>query len=132
MSKYEIVDGKLKRKMSIFWWTQRWTHLFFIARELTSLCVAYTAIFLMFFVRAINNGPEAYASFMEAMKSPLFIVIHLFVAGGLIFHTITWLNLAPKAMVIKLGKRRVPKEMILAANYGGWLVVSLIIIWFLI
>jgi len=133
MSKnYYIENGKLKKKIPIWWWTHRRSHLFFIARELTSLCVAYFALFLLFLARAIKSGPESYTDFTESITSPIFIIIHLFVLGGLLFHTITWLNLAPKATVIKIGKKTIPSSMILAANYGGWIAVSGVLVWILL
>ena len=51
---------------------------------------------------------------------------------GLIYHSITWFNLAPKAIVVKIGKHRVPDILIMLSNYIGWLVISVIIGWFLI
>jgi fumarate reductase subunit C len=49
--------------------------------------------------------------------------------GGLIFHSITWFNLAPKAMVIKLGDKPIPGIIIALMNYGGWVAISLFFVW---
>lgn len=119
-----------KRKMPIFWWTQRTSHLIFIARELTSMAVAYLAILLLFLIRAISSGEEAYFEFIDLLKSPLMIVLSLFVFGGLLFHSISWFNLAPKAIVIKVGKTRIPGFIIALSNYIGWLIISIVIVWF--
>ena len=40
----------------------------------------------------------------------------------------TWFNLAPQAMVVKVAGRRIPGALIAGANYGGWIVVSLAIL----
>ena len=36
-----------------------------------------------------------------------------------VFHAITWFNLAPKAMVVRVGNTRVPGLLIAASNYAG-------------
>jgi fumarate reductase subunit C len=48
---------------------------------------------------------------------------------ALLFHTVTWLNLAPKAIVLHLGGRRLPDAAVLAAHYAAWLVVSAAVVW---
>lgn len=121
-----------KAKMSIFWWTERLSHFRFIMRELTSLTVAFFAVVFIFYLRSLAQGPEAYAQFLEKLQSPVFIVLHILALGGLIFHSITWFNLAPKAMVVKVGKKHLPDGLIITANYAGWLIISLLIIWFFI
>lgn len=121
-----------KNKMSILWWTQRLSYIHFILRELTSLSVAFFAIVFLFLIRALSNGPEAYAAYLEVLRSPLMIVLHIIAFAGLIFHSITWFNLAPKAMVIKVGKNQVPGTLIILANYAGWIVISIVIAWFLL
>ena len=129
--KFEIIDGRLKKKMSIWWWTKKWSHLFFIGRELTSLCVAYTALFILFLIKSIEKGQGSYEKFMETLRSPFFILLHIIVLGGLLWHTISWLNLAPKAVVLKLGKKIVPGGIILFMNYAGWIVISAGLVWLL-
>jgi fumarate reductase subunit C len=49
-----------------------------------------------------------------------------------LFHAVTWFNLAPKAMVMRLGGKRVPGFMIAGSNYAGWAVVSIGIAWILL
>jgi fumarate reductase subunit C len=117
-----------KRRMNIFWWANRWIHVKFIARELTSVCVAVYAIVLLFYVRAIATGSEAFDKILEIMQSPLVIAMHILLLGGLLFHSITWFNLAPKAMVIKLGDKNVPGVVIALMNYAGWVVISVVLV----
>jgi len=46
-----------------------------------------------------------------------------------LYHSITWFNLSPKAMVVRLGRFRVPDLMIAGGNYAAWFVISGIIAW---
>ena len=50
-----------------------------------------------------------------------------------VFHAITWFNLAPQAMVVRVGGTRVPGSLIAGSNYlawvdgvgvGGWLLLG--------
>lgn len=120
------------RKIPIFWWTRRWVDLRFVLRELTSVCVAICCMIFLFYVRSILLGPEAYAAFLDFMKSPFMIALNVVLLPGLIFHTITWLNLAPKAMVIKVGSTRIPDLLIVLANYAGWAAVSAGLVWLML
>jgi fumarate reductase subunit C len=120
--------GAYRTRTPIFWWTHRWIHFRFILRELTSLCVAYATVLTIYFVRGILLGPAYYAEFLARMARPGWLVFHVVVLGGLLFHSITWFHLAPRAMVVKLGGRRVPGGAILLGNYLGWAAVSLVVV----
>ena len=45
------------------------------------------------------------------------------------FHAVTWFNLAPKAMVVDMGGRRLPAAVVAGANYAAWAVVSAVLAW---
>ena len=121
-----------KKKMPVLWWTKRASYLRFVTRELTSLAVAYFSIILLFLIRSISQGEGSYHQFIASLKSPTMTLLSMIALFGLIYHSITWFNLAPKAIVVKIGKHRVPDILIMLSNYIGWLVISVIIGWFLI
>jgi fumarate reductase subunit C len=126
-------QSKLYMKVvPILWWTRRWVDIRFITRELTSVFVAAYAIIFLFYVRAVGQGPEAFAQFSEKLKSPLFLVFHCIALVALLYHSVTWFNLAPKAMVIKVGDKKIPGVVIAGMNYVGWAFISLAILWFVL
>lgn len=120
------------RKMSIFWWTNRMPYVKFIVRELTSVFVAAYAILLMVKIHAISQGPEAWESLLASFSVPLSITLHAVILGFLIFHSITWFMLAPSAMVVKVGKKRLPGTAIILANFLMWIVLSAGIAWLIL
>ena len=120
------------KPMPIFWWTKKWSHVLFILRELTSFGVAFFAIIIVLYVNAINQGPESYASFQSWLQSPYVIILNSIAFALAVYHSITWFNLAPKAMVIKLGKWRVPGYIISGLNYAAWIVLSGTIVWLIL
>lgn len=118
-----------RRSMPIFWWVRSWAYIGFIVRELTSVAVAYCAILLILLYRALQSGPEAYAGLMSALTHPLMIALNLLALLAVLFHSITWFNLSPKALVFRFGKWRVPDLMVAGGNYAGWFFVSAVILW---
>lgn len=121
-----------KIRIPIFWWVHKWAHIKFITRELTSVFVASYAIVLLFQIRALAQGPEAYANFLAWLKTPVSIVFHAIAFLFVVFHSITWFNLAPKALVLRLGNNRVPDMVIAALNYLAWGICSIVIAWIML
>ena len=121
----------VKRK-PIFWWTHKWSHFRFILRELTSVAVAFYSLIIVFQFRALKSGPEAYENFILWMKSPTAIVLNMVAFIFALYHSITWFNLAPKAMVIRIGVNKVPGSIISGMNYVAWFAVSIAIGWILL
>jgi fumarate reductase subunit C len=132
-SEYKLYHPKWHRmRMPIFWWLGKLSYTKFIARELTSLAVGYAAIMLLVQVWVLSRGRDAYERFIGWLQSPLALSLHTLVLLVLLFHTITWLNLAPKALVVRVGGRRMPEEAILFAHYAGWVAATLLVIWYLL
>lgn len=111
----------------IFWWVKRFADILFICRELTSIAVAYSVILLVIIYRALLTGPESYAALMGTLKEPFWITVNAFALAAVLYHTYTWFAAAPRAIVVRLGKWRVPDLMIIGGNYAAWIVVSALI-----
>lgn len=118
--------------MPIFWWVRKKPYVHFIVRELTSIFVAAYAVVLMVQLRALNRGPEAYEELMSFFATPFSIVLHMIILVAVIFHSITWFQLAPTAMVVKVGKNRIPGSLIITANFLMWIVLSVGIAWLIL
>ena len=115
--------------MPIFWWVRRWIHARFILRELTSIFVAGYALVYLLQIRALGMGPEAYGRFLQMLQSPLSIALHAISLIFVLYHSITWFNLAPRALALRVGGRRVPDWVIAGINFIGWIGVSAALIW---
>jgi fumarate reductase subunit C len=101
-------------------------------RELTSVFVAGFALVTLWQVRALAQGPEAYAAFLARLRSPLFLVVNGLGFVAMLFHAITWFNLAPRAMVVRLGGRRLPDWSVAGINYLAWITLSAAVAWLLV
>ena len=118
--------------VSVYWWLGQWRYLKFILRELSSLFVASFVVITLLQVRALRNGPEAYSRFQHWLQSPWVIALNFVSFLFVVFHTITWFNLAPRAMPIRVRGKRLPEFLVAAPNYAIWLVASVVVAWFVL
>ncbi len=121
-----------RTRVSTYWWSREWDYLKFILRELSSIFVAYFVVILLLQIRALVNGPLAYTAFQEWLRSPLLVMLNTVSFFFVLFHTITWFNLAPKAMVVRLRGKRVSSQLIVAINYLAWLTTSVVLAWLIL
>jgi fumarate reductase subunit C len=113
-----------RRRVSVWWWLQSRSYTGFVLRELTSVFVALFALVLLGEIRALARGPEAYARFLARLQSPPFLALNAVALLFVLVHSVTWFNLAPKAMVVRLGGKRLPDIFVAGANYAAWIVLS--------
>jgi fumarate reductase subunit C len=119
-------------RMSTYWWLQRRTYLLFILRELSSIFVAWFVVFLLLVARAVGQGEQEYQRFLDWAGNPWVVLLNVVALAFVLLHAVTWLNLTPKAMVVRLGRRRVPGSWIAASAYATWAVVSAVVAWLVI
>jgi len=120
-----------RKRTPIFWWLEKGSSVHFIVRELTSLGVAYSAVLLVVTVAAVRSGEAAYGRLSGWLASPWAIGWHALLLATLLYHSFTWLHLAPKAMLVKLGGKKVPGSAILAGHYAAWIAGSALVVWLL-
>jgi len=119
-----------RRPVSVYWWIGQRQYLKFILRELSSVFVAIFVVETLFQLSALKAGPQAYAAFQATLASPWMIALNLVCILFVLFHTITWFNLAPSAMPVRLGGKRVPAALVAAPSYVMWVVISAAVYWF--
>jgi fumarate reductase subunit C len=118
-----------RRNMSVWWWLKNRAYLKFVVRELTSVFVAFFALLYLWQLRALAQGPDAYAQFMARLKTPLFLTVNVVALVFVLYHTITWFNLTPTAMVVRVRGKRVPDKIVAGSNYVVWVLVSAVVAW---
>ena len=119
-------------RVSTYWWLTRWAYFRFILRELSSVFVAWIVVMTLLQIRALTRGPADYAEFQNWLRSPLLLALNAVSFVFVIFHAVTWFNLAPKAMVIRLRGKRVPNLAIAGPNYFAWVAISAAVAWILL
>lgn len=121
-----------RKRVSTYWWAQQWRSFKFILRELSSIAVGYVGALLLFLLWSLIRGPEGYAEFQALLKRPLVIAMSVIAFGFVLYHTITWFNLTPKAMPpVRMSGKRLPDWVISAPNYVVWIIISAVVVWFI-
>jgi fumarate reductase subunit C len=118
-----------RRRMSVWWWLKNRAYSMFVLRELTSVFVAFFAMLYLWQLRALAAGPDAYARFLARLKTPLFLTVDTVALVFVLFHTISWFNLTPTAMVVRMKGKRVPDRIVAGSNYVVWVLLSGIVAW---
>ena len=118
-----------RRRMSVWWWLKNPAYTKFVLRESTSVFVAFFAMLYLWQLRALAQGPDAYARFLTRLKTPPFLILDAVALLFVLFHTITWFNLTPTAMVVRVKGKRVPDRIVAGSNYVVWVLVSGIVAW---
>ena len=120
------------RKVPNTWWLKRKPYTLFIVRELTSVAVAGYCAYLLYLMYALSRGQEAYAAAVGLLTSPASYALHAVGLLLVLYHTITWFNATPKALVFHIGEEKVPAVVVAGAHYAGWLTVSAVVAWLLL
>ena len=143
-----------RKPVSRLWWTKKRSYFLFAMRELSSVFVAWFAVFLIVMVFAIGRGEASYQRFLDWAASPIVVVVNIVALAFAVLHTVTWFVLTSQAMVVRLGGRlvpavkmvtvagrtvpaatavrvggRLPAWMVIASQYLGLIVVSAFIAW---
>ena len=113
------------RPMPANWWMMKKAYVLFIIRELTCVFVGGYALFLLLLVSRAGD-PKAFA---ELLDSLWLIALQIIALPMLLYHSITWINLTPKVMVVWRGEERVSPLLIAGANYVAWAILSIAIFW---
>ena len=111
------------------WWLSRRPYFLFMVREFTSIFVAGYCVFLLYFIHKLAQGPDAYYGVIEAVQSPVSIILHIIAFIFAVYHSVTWFKLTPKIMVLRIGEERIPSFLISGANFVAWVAVSAILVW---
>ena len=125
-------DTAYRRPVGVLWWLRRRSYAFFVLREISSVFVTWTVVFLLMLVRALSQGEADYRAFLDWASNPWVVALNLLSLAFLVLHSVTWFNLTPAAMVVRLRGRRVPPAAIAGGAFGAWAVVSAVIAWLVV
>ncbi len=122
----------LVRPVPLLWWVRSRAYLLFVVREFTSVFIAAYLVLFLIFLQRIAAGPSSYESYLRWLAQPAVFAFHLIALAAALYHSITWLELTPMTVVIRIRGRRIPGPMIVAANIAAWIAVSALIAWIVV
>jgi fumarate reductase subunit C len=108
---------------------EKWSYFRFILRESTCMFVAWSLVYLLLLVRAVGRGPASYAEFLAWSATPWILALNVISFVLVVFHAVTFFEAVPQAIVVHVGRRRVPGELLKAGHYAAWAAVSAFVVW---
>jgi fumarate reductase subunit C len=118
--------------VSTYWWLEKPSYVAFILREGSCLFVAWSVVFLLLLVSAVAGGASDYQQFLALSGVPWVLAFNIVSFAFVVFHAVTFFRAAPQAMVLHLGRRRVPGNLLLWGHYLAWAAASLLVCWLLL
>jgi fumarate reductase subunit C len=110
------------------WWRRNPFYLWYMLREASSVFITAYAALLLWGLARLAQGKPAFDAWIEALRSPLLIALHVVALVLVIYHAWTWFKVMPKTMpFISLGGRRVADRAIVASGVAAAIAVSVII-----
>lgn len=110
------------------WWLHKRAFTFYMIRELTCVALALYSAVLIYGLGQLAEGRAAWDGFVTSLSSPAFLTFHLLTFVLMLYHTVTWFALTPKAMPIMRGDDFLPGRYIIGAHYAAWALASLFVL----
>ena len=101
-------------------------------RELSSIFTAWSVVFLLLLGLAVSQGGRQYRQFLNLSGNPWMLALNVITVAFLVFHAITWFNLAPQAMIVRVRGKRVARSRIALAHYAAWALLSALAAWLIL
>lgn len=80
------------------WWKRDPYFKRYLAMEATSILVAVYALILLVGLFRLSQGEAAYNGWLEALKNPLSVGLHIVILLVFIYHSWSWFKIMPKTL----------------------------------
>ena len=113
------------------WYMRNGRYKVYMLREMTSLLVGFYTFLTIYALAALSsNSPDNWNHFLSSQQGTGMVIFHsLALLYFLFYQTFPWFKLAPKAMPVQLGEKKLPGSYIVIAHYVAWAVLSAFIFW---
>jgi len=112
------------------WYMRNGRYKVYVLRELTSFLVAVYSVLTILALAALADSPEHWNAWIASQQTTGMVIFHaLALLYFLFFQTFPWFKLAPKAMPVQLGEKKLPDSAIVIGHYVVWVVITLFIFW---
>lgn len=112
------------------WFLRNSFHTLYMVREGTSLFVGAYSLILMWGLASLVKGEAAWNGWLAHMQCPVMTVVHVVALLAALYHAITWFSLAPKAMHLQKGDRKLEDTPVVIAHYVAFVIATVVIIGF--
>lgn len=110
------------------WLTRHPRYLRYMLREFSCLFIGGWTLMMVWGLARLAQGPQAWAAFLEALRSPASIGLQALALAFAFYHAVTWFKLTPKALPLQLGEDFVADRVISGAHFAVWGALSLAVL----
>ena len=132
MSEQETEHKAYVRRVPITWWLHNRRYFLFMVRESTSVFIALFVLVYLYQLFLISRGAEVHDLFQESLRSVPFVVGYVIVLLFALYHSITWLGLASRIQIVRIGRLTVPPFLVGLGAYLSWIVASAVVAWLIL
>jgi fumarate reductase subunit C len=112
------------------WYMRNGRYKRYMLREVTCLLVGFYCFLTLWGLAALAAGIDGWNGFLESQQNLPMIIVHaISLIYFLIYMTFDWFKLAPKAMPVQLGEKKLPDSVIVSGHYAAWAIVTLFVFW---
>jgi fumarate reductase subunit C len=112
------------------WYMRNGRYKRYMLREVTCLLVGLYCFLAIWGLAALAAGAENWNAFLKAQQLPGMAGFHaVILVYFLVYMTFDWFKLAPKAMAVQMGEKKLPDQYIVIVHYVAWAIVSLFVFW---
>ncbi|WP_413494166.1 fumarate reductase subunit FrdC [Morganella psychrotolerans] len=111
------------REMTPTWWNKLGFYRFYMVREGTAIVQLWFSLLVMYGVYCLKGGPADWAGYVHLLQNPVVVLINILTLAGTLLHTVTWFQLAPKAVNIVIKNEKMGPEPVVR---GLWVVTIIV------
>ncbi len=112
------------------WWKRDPFFVAYMIRETTALGVLIYAVVLACGMVRLAQGEAAWNGWLDAMKSPLALLLHAVLLLGFVVHAKSWFEIMPKTMpMMHAGGKRVEAATITRTGFVATAAVTILVLW---
>ena len=105
------------REPSPDWWLKKTFYTKYMLRESTCIWITIYSLILSWGVFRLSQGEAAFNGWLDALQSPLSIILHLIILCFAVYHTTTWFSLVPRAADLWFKGEKVEQKPIIISLY---------------
>ena len=110
------------------WWRRDPFFVRYMVREATALAVLVYAIVLTVGVVRLAQGEAAFAGWLQALRSPASLLLHLVLLASFVVHAHSWFEIMPKTMpLIFVQGKRLAAAAIQRAGWAATVLVTVLV-----
>ncbi len=118
-----VATRTYKPAMGAGWWMRKGHYFWYMVREFTSLPLAVWLLWLLYEIQRAGHGASGY----YPPTSTAFVIFSVLVLLFALYHSFTFLSLAGVILHFKVLDKPVPSRLVVASQFGAWLVASIVI-----